>query len=344
MQITPEILFLTQEDILATGFGMKDALEAVEEALKLQSEGKVLLPSKTILDLGEREHGRINAMPAYLGDGIDMCGIKWIAGFPGNPKTFGIPRAHAMIVLNDSNTGVPVAIMDGTYLSALRTGAVSGVGAKYLAGTNNEVLCIIGCGVQSYTQVMGVIHNIPHLKKVKLFDVISENAAKLGSWIEKEYEVETEVVENAEAAVRKSDIIITATVSDKPIVMESWIGSGSLVIHVGSYQEEEERVITEADKIVVDNWEEVKHRKTPLLAQLHERGAIRDKDISANLGDVIIGTKTGRENEHERIYFAPLGLAIEDISVGTLVYRKAKSMNLGQTLTLWSQPIEWMHP
>lgn len=344
MQIGPEITYLAQEDVLATGFGMKETIKVVEDALRLQSENKVVFPSKTVLDLGEQQHGRLNAMSAYVGGNYEMCGIKWIAGFPANPKNLGIPRAHAIIILNDSKTGVPLSIMDGTLISAMRTGAVSGIGVKYLAKSNCEVLGIIGCGVQSYTQIMAVMEVRPKLKKIKLFDILRKNSNQLKKWVEKNFSVEVETTENDEIAVRNSDIVITVTVADKPIVKAHWLTKGHLFIHVGSYQEEEEDVILNSDKIIVDNWDEVKHRKTPLLARLFTKGKIKDPDIWSNLGNIIIGMKSGRERDDENIYFAPLGLAIEDISVGTSVYKKAKSMNLGKKISLWSRPAEWMIP
>ena len=108
-------LYLTQEEVIGTGFDMKQALEVVEKCLKLHAESKTVLPSKVVLDLDERERGRINAMPGYLGGEYDVCGIKWIAGFPKNPKNLGIPRAHAFIIINDSETGV-AARRDGRHL------------------------------------------------------------------------------------------------------------------------------------------------------------------------------------------------------------------------------------
>jgi ornithine cyclodeaminase len=118
MNDSVEFLYLSQEDVLATGIDMLKVIDTVEEVLGLHEDGKVNLPSKVILDLGERERGRINAMPAYVGGEFEMCGMKWIAGFPPNPAKYGIPRAHALIVLNDAETGVPLAVMDGTYISA----------------------------------------------------------------------------------------------------------------------------------------------------------------------------------------------------------------------------------
>jgi ornithine cyclodeaminase/alanine dehydrogenase-like protein (mu-crystallin family) len=124
-----EFIYLSQEDVRATEIGMSKVIRIVEEVLALHDEGKVNLPSKVILDLNERERGRINAMQAYIGGDIEICGMKWIAGFPPNPE-FGIPRPsvdHSERLLDRRS----VTIMDGTYISAMRTGAVTG-GAKYL--------------------------------------------------------------------------------------------------------------------------------------------------------------------------------------------------------------------
>src|SRR5512143_2949119 len=123
-----EFLYLSQEDVRATGIDMPQTIHVIEKLLALHGEGKVNLPMKVILDLGERERGRINALPAYLGGDFEICGMRWISGFRPSPVKYGMPSAHALIIVNDANTGVPLAVMDGTYISAMRTGAVTGVG------------------------------------------------------------------------------------------------------------------------------------------------------------------------------------------------------------------------
>ena len=333
-----EFIYLSQEDVRATGIGMPDVMRSVERVLALHDEGKVNLPSKVILDLGERERGRINAMPAHIGGDIEICGMKWIAGFPPNPVKFGIPRAHALIILNDSWTGVPLAIMDGTYISAMRTGAVTGVGAKYLANPDSEVVGIIGCGVQARTQIMALKAAIPSVKRLKGYDVRAEASKQLSTWASQELGIEAMAVGSAREAVEGSDMIATVTVADEPIVKDAWLKKGSFFSHVGSYQEEEEAVIFNADKVVVDLWHEVLHRGTPLLAKLYHAGKIRDEKIYANIGEIIRGKKPGRTNREERIFFSPLGLGSEDVAVASFVYQEAKKKGLGVTLKLWDTP------
>jgi 2,3-diaminopropionate biosynthesis protein SbnB len=333
-----EFIYLSQEDVLATGIGMDRMLDIIESVLALHDANKVILPSKVILDLGERERGRINAMPAYLGGDFEICGMKWIAGFPKNPVKYGIPRAHALTILNDAETGVPLAVMDGTYISAMRTGAVTGVGARYLANSDSEVIGIIGCGVQAKTQVMAIQAAIPSVNVVRAYDIRKEAVDQFLQWVAETLKLKCEAAESPRYAVEGSDIIVTATVADEPIVKDSWLKKGSLFAHVGSYQEEEEAVIFNADKVVVDIWEEVLHRGTPLLARLFNAWKIGEERIHANIGAIINGKKKGRENREERIFFSPLGLGSEDIGVASLVYREAKKKGLGVPLKLWDKP------
>ena len=333
-----EFVYLSQEDVRATGIGMPEVMKSVERVLALHDEGKVNLPSKVILDLGERERGRINAMPAHIGGEIEICGMKWIAGFPPNPVKFGIPRAHALIILNDSWTGVPLAIMDGTYISAMRTGAVSGVGAKYLANPDSEIVGIIGCGVQARTQIMALKTAIPSVKRLKGYDVRPEASKEFSKWVSQELGIQAVPVGTAQEAVVDSDLVVTVTVADEPIVKDSWLKKGSLFVHVGSYQEEEEAVIFNADKVVVDLWHEVLHRGTPLLAKLYNAGKIKEERIYGNIGEIIRGKKPGRTNREERIFFSPLGLGSEDVGVASFVYKEAKKKGLGVLLRLWDTP------
>ena len=333
-----EFIYLSQEDVRATGINMPKMIQIIERLFVLHGEGKVNLPMKVILDLGERERGRINALPAYIGGEFEICGMKWISGFPPNPSKYGIPRAHALIILNDSETGVPLAVMDGTYISAMRTGAVTGVGAKYLGNPDSEMVGIIGCGVQAKTQIMAIKAAIPSIKVLKGYDVRGEASQQFAKWASEELGIRSEAVKTAKEAVEGSDIIVTVTVADEPIVKDAWLKKGSLFAHVGSYQEEEEAVIFNTDKVVVDIWEEVLHRGTPLLAKLYKAGKIKKEKIYADIGDIVAGKKKGRTSRQERIFFSPLGLGSEDVAVASIVYKEAKKKGLGVSLRLWESP------
>jgi corrinoid protein of di/trimethylamine methyltransferase len=261
-----EFLYLNQEAIKATGVDMTTALEAVEDAFRLHHQGQVNLPYKTVLDLGERERGRGNAMPAYVGGAYDVFGIKWIAGFPKNPRDYGLPRATGLFILNDAWKGIPLAAMDCTLLSAMRTGAVTGVGARYLARKDSRSVAMIGAGVQAYTQLEALKAVLPELAELRAFDLRRDSAEAFAAEAAARYGLAARAVNTAEQAVREADVVVTVTVADEPIVKDAWMKPGSFFAAVGSYQEEEFEVVTSSDLVVVDGLEHVLHRETPVIA------------------------------------------------------------------------------
>jgi len=337
-----EFLYLSQEDVRAAGgLDMRMAMEAIERAFKLLNEGQVVIPDKIVMELppGEKERGRMNGLAAYIGGDWEVAGIKWIPSFPKNPFLRGLPRASALIILNDTQTGLPLAVMDGTIPSAVRTGAVGGLGAKYLARKDSEVLCLIGMGVQARTQAMAIKEALPSLKEIRGYDKSEERGIQSAGEIEKLTGIATKFVQTPEEAVKGADVIVTATVANEPIVKEKWVKEGSLFIHIGSYVEEEYEVVLNSDKIVVDDWHVVKHRRTPVLARMYDEKLITDSDIYANFDEIIAGKKPGRENDKERIFFAPIGMAHEDIAVASRIYERAKREGIGRTLPLWNEPL-----
>lgn len=330
-----EFLYLTQADIREAGLTMAMTLDIVEEVYKLHSLGKINMPHKTVLDLGERERGRVNAMPAYVGGDFEVCGIKWIAGFPQNPYKHNLPRGIGLLVINDSWTGVPLAIMDATLISAMRTGAATGVGAKYLARAGASKVALIGAGVQARTQLEALKESVPTLRLAQAYDVRAEVAQAFAEEMRGQLGIDVRAVPTAQAAVEDADIIVTATVADEPIVKDAWVKPGSLFSHVGSYQEEEEAVVLNSDVIVVDEWGAVLHRETPILAKMYLAGELSEEDIHADLGEIILGQKRGRRSDTDRIFYAPIGLGSLDVAVGTEIYRLAREKGIGRRLPLF---------
>ncbi len=329
-----EFIFLSQADIRATGIDMKTAMEAVEDAFTLHHQGKALLPYKTVLDMGERERGRCNAMPAYVGGNYDAFGIKWIAGFPQNPRKYGMPRGTGLYILNDAEKGFPVAVMDCTLLSAMRTGAVTGVGAKYLANQDSEVVAMIGCGVQARTQIEALKVGVPNIKLVKGYDVNFEAANQYAAEVKDRFGIEAVAVQTPEEAVRDADIVVTVTVADEPIVKEAWMRKGSLFAAVGSYQEQEFEVVLNSNKVIVDGLEHVIHRVTPVVALMITNGMLKEEDVW-ELGEILCKEKPGRESHDERIFFAPIGMGTEDLCLSYQAYKLAAEKGIGKKLSLF---------
>jgi ornithine cyclodeaminase len=332
-----EFLYLNQKDVRDTGVSMATALEAVEDAFRLHHQGQTNLPYKTVLDLGERERGRGNAMPAYVGGDYDVFGIKWIAGFPKNPVNFGLPRGTGLFILNDAWKGIPLAVMDCTLLSAMRTGAVTGVGAKYLARRDSQSVAMIGAGVQARTQLEALLAVLPDLKEIRAFDIRRETAETFAREMGERFpQLQVKAADSPEEAVQEADIVVTVTVADEPIVKERWMKRGSFFSAVGSYQEEEFEVVTNSDKVVVDGIDHVLHRETPVVALMIEQGKIKREDI-LEMGAIVCGEQPGRSNPDERIFFSPIGMAIEDVCLCHKVYEMAGKKGVGTKLGLFGQ-------
>lgn len=329
-----EFLYLNQQDVIATGVDMAVAIESVEDAFRHFVAGKTILPYKTVVDLGEIERGRGNAMPGYVGGDYEALGIKWIAGFPGNPRKHGLPRATGFFILNDSWTGVPLAIMDCTWLSALRTGAVTGAGAKLLARQDSESVAIIGAGVQGRTQLEALMVALPNLKTVRAFDINMDTSKQFATDMSAAFGLDVTAVDSAEAAVVGADIIVTVTVANEPIVKDAWLKPGSFFSAVGSYQEEEFEAVINSDLIVVDDTETVVHRGTPVVALMLADKMI-ERERVLDLGPMVTGDIPGRTSDDQRVFFSPIGMGIHDICLCQKVNDAAKAKGVGTTLKLF---------
>lgn len=338
-----DLLFLSQEDVIECGImDMPLIMTHIEQVLSLHDEGDYMLPPKSTLRWGELDSeinsGRINCMPGFIGGQYNTSGIKWISSAPQNPFKYSLPRAAGIIVLNDSETLMPVAVMDGTLISAMRTGAVSGVVAKYLAKKDSKVLGLVGAGVQNRTQLLAIHAVFPELEKIKVADLSEARTRKFCEDMSQYVNTPFEIVSDAESAVRDSDIFISATVTEKPIIQSNWVDEGSLHIHVGSHECEFD-VIDKADKIVVDDWEELKHRGVESISIMYAQGLFDPANIYAELGEIVNGKKQGRTSDKEKIYFNSVGMGIEDVAIGKIIYEKAKELNVGKHLALWNEAI-----
>jgi ornithine cyclodeaminase len=237
-----QVLWLSQEEVVAAGgLDMAATVDDVEEVFRLIATGDSALPKKVGLEWGTEElppgeqRNHINLMPGYIGGRFDAAGYKGIASFPRNPFKWDLPRASALIVLHDVEVGLPRAVMDGTVISAMRTGAVSGVGAKYLAREDATRAGLIGAGVQSRTQLMALKVARPSLRQAAVFDIRRDRSEAFAAEMGQKLGMEILVVESAEEAVRGSGILVTATTNiAEPIVKHGWIDAGSYYAHVSS--------------------------------------------------------------------------------------------------------------
>lgn len=335
-----DILFLNNKDMEELGGGdMVSVIHDVERAYVITEQGDALVPGKCVMRWGstpedENTLGRINAMPGYLGGEYDMAGIKWIGSGPMNYKK-GLPRASVTVILNDPDTKLPVCIADGTEVSAKRTGASGGVSVKLLSKKDSSVLTICGAGAQGRTQLEAALIARPTIKKVYVYDIRMENAEKFKNEMTEKYAgLEVIPVANPENAVRESDIIVCVTLANEPFIHAEWLKKGSLLMNLADYEVTYD-CVKKADKIVVDNWDTIKHRMVSTLALMWKDGIIRDEDIDASLGQILNNTKTGRENDDQIIYMNAIGTGILDLAVVTRCYRKAVELGKGTKVPYW---------
>jgi ornithine cyclodeaminase len=327
--------YLNQAQLEKAGLNMKLALDVVEEALRLHALKDDVLPHKISLDLGEPKRGRVNIMPGYIGGDFDICGLKWIAIFPNNPRRFGIPSLTGLMILGDPDRGVPIAVMESSLITSLRTGAASGVAAKYLARSDSTTIAILGAGVQGRTQLEAIHAVLPRLTNVHVYDIYNEASIQFASDMETTLGIQVTPVETPKQCVLDADVIVTATVADEAIVKDAWVKEGSLFIHAGSNQEEEYDVVYNSNSIYVDDWGGMVHRRSQTLARMRESSLIDDDAITAELGQVITGEKPGRQTDNERTYFCSVGLATEDAALAHAALKLAESKGIGTPLPLY---------
>lgn len=331
--------FFSQEDLLAAGcLDIHLATEAAENAIQAYASGDVLFPEKIVQIFDDSTQERINCLPAtFKSDRI--CGMKWVSVFPPNPVKHGIQNLSAVIILSEIEHGFPIAFMEGTLCSNIRVGSMGALAAKYLARPDSESIGFIGAGEQAKMHLIAMKSVLPSLSECRV-------GAKLGDE-EQQFIREMSAIipdmsfiaadSNLERAIDGADVVVTATSAQAPLLKAKWVKPGAFYSHIGGWEDEYE-VAQQSDKIVCDDWETVKHR-TQTISRMYKDAKLQDDDIYADLVDLVSGTKPGRENADERIYFNAVGLAYVDVAIAIAMYRRALDAGLGQDLQIQHEMI-----
>ncbi len=319
-----QILWLNRNEVESL-LDMKGALAVVEEAFRQHGLKKVQMPPKLYLYF-KKHNGDLRTMPAYLEE-QDITGVKIVNVHPDNPKK-GLPTVMALVILNSTETGAPIAVMDGTYLTDMRTGAAGGVAVKYLARRNAKTVGFVGTGNQARTQLMA-INEVIDIDEVK-----ATSASEKGTLAFKD---DMELIIECEITAKKTikevcdcDILVTTTPSREPIVMNDWISEGTHINAIGADaagKEELDPMILKRAKVVVDDLPQASHSgevNVPLSKRL-----ISEKDIFCELGEVITGRKKARTKDFDITVFDSTGLAIQDVATANMVYQKALGKKMG---------------
>ncbi len=301
-----------------------DVVKEVEKAFLDYSNGGVQMPPKNYLYF-KKYNGDLRIMPAYS-DELDVAGTKIVNVHPDNPKK-NMLTVMASILLNDAKTGIPISLMDGTYITGMRTGAVSAVASKYLAKKDAKTLGVIGAGQQAVFQIMAILKIRP-IKRILVADVRPEAIKALKNTLIKE-RVKIESSSAEEAA--KQDILVTVTPARGPVVKREWILPGTHINAIGADAEGKEELdpqILKDAKIVIDDRAQATHSgeiNVPL-----KNGIITESDIYGMLGEIISGKIAGRVNDKEITVFDSTGLGVQDLYTAYYVYRKAKAGKIGR--------------
>ena len=323
-------LLLTERDIQKILPAAK-TLAVVESAFRDHGEGKAILPPKLYLTL-PRTLGDFRAMPAYL-ESPRRCGIKWVNVHPGNRRR-GMRTVMAIIILNDPDTGFPLAVLDGTYITKMRTGAAGAVAAKFLARKDTKTLGLVGCGVQAETQLL-FLSKIFKFKKIKFWGLTEKERFRFYQKVSGAH-LPLEPQETVRETVRDSDLIVTTTPSRRPLIRQEWIKPGTHLNAIGADakgKEELEVALLKGAKIVVDDWHQASESgeiNVPFAA-----GQITKKDIHGTLGEVVCGAKRARANPKEITIFDATGLAIQDIAVAWVAYQRGRRHGMGKEIAFF---------
>ncbi|TYP53783.1 ornithine cyclodeaminase family protein [Thermosediminibacter litoriperuensis] len=321
------MLILKKSDV-EKALSMEEAINAMEEAFAAYSAGRAKVPLRTAIHVDGAE-GDALFMPGYV-EGIGVA-VKLVSVFPGNAR-FGKPTISSVVVLEDRETGEPVALMDGAYLTALRTGAASGAASKHLARKDSKVAAVIGAGVQGTTQLWAV-SCVRSIEETRIYD---RDPKRVGDYIAemKARLPGVRFVEcgSADEAVREADIIITATTSQTPVFSAASVKKGAHINAIGAYtpkmQEIPPELLKKASKIVVDSREAVLSEAGDFIIPINS-GDFSPEGIYGELGEITSGRLRGRESDDEITLFKTVGIAVQDVACAARIYEKALEMGLG---------------
>jgi ornithine cyclodeaminase/alanine dehydrogenase len=322
-------LLLTRKDVESV-LTMKDAIAAVEEGFRQLALGNVIMPQRTAIRIPEH-HGLHLGMPAYVGgtEGGDSLALKVVTVYPDNPSQYSLPTTIGTLLLNDPRTGALMAIMDAGFLTAMRTGAASGVATKYLAREGARSVGVFGAGVQARTQLMAVCE-VRSIERALVYDPVQEVREKYAVEMSGRLSLPVEPTNEPHACV-ENDVIVAASASKTPVFAGAWLSPGVHINGIGSHSPDARELDTDTirrAKVVPDYGPACLAEAGDLILPIQE-GAITEEHVHASLGEVVAGLKPGRESDEEITLFKSVGLAVQDAATAARVYELAREAGVG---------------
>jgi len=320
-----QVLYLSRADVEKVNLPMQQIIDLLEKAFLEKGNGKVEMPPKP--GIHTMPDAFIHAMPAYI-PSMHSAGIKWVSGYPENFKR-GLPYITGLMILNDVETGIPYAVMDCAWITAMRTGAASALSARYLARPESETVGILACGVQGRTNLEALACLFP-IKRVFAFDVLPDVQEKFVAEMREKFRFEVAGVKEPKQAVADSDLVVTSGPILKhpaPTIEKDWLRPGAYgsAVDFDSYWTGE--ALAQMDRISTDD-----HAQFQYYKSVGYFG--QTPDPYADLGELVAGLKPGRQDAKERTLAINLGLAMDDMAVAPTIYRCARDMDLGVKLPL----------
>jgi alanine dehydrogenase len=302
-----------------------ELIDTLEQAHIQCSTGRAVMPVRLVVPLPQI-HGRITSMPGCLNDD-NALGMKVVTYFQENPKR-GLPAILATIMLFSVETGKMIAVMDGSYITAIRTACASAMATRALANRETPVLGILGAGVQARAHIQA-LSRVRKLQQIKIYSPSGISATKIRK--DMESDVGVKVAASAEDAVKHSDIVVTVTTAKEPILKSEWLNAGVHINAVGSHRpdlREIDGATLARAKVVVDSREAIMAECGDILLALNEK-SVPDDVIHAEIGEVLAGIKSGRESAGEITLYKSVGIAIQDVATANLVYHRALDRKVG---------------
>ena len=328
-----EVLLLSEQEV-AELISIEEVMDVVELAFKEDALGYAQNPPKVYLKF-PKYNGDLRVMPAYL-ERQDAASVKIVSVHPDNSQKFGLSTVRGSILLLDPRNGSLLSIMDGKHITAMRTAAAGGIAAKYLANKNSKVVTFIGAGVQARTQFLALLSVCTTLEEIRVWDISSKAVGMFISDMKpRATQIKVAAANNVPAAVRGANIVVTTTPSKAPLILDSWVSSGTHFNCIGADapgKEELDPKILKRSKIIVDNYEQAYHSgeiNVPL-----SKGVLSKNDVWAELGEVLTGKKAGRTSTQEITVFDTTGIAVQDAITAKLVYQKALHSKLGSFINM----------
>ncbi len=308
---------------------MRAVIDAVERGLVEQARGTVTMPPRHAIPI--EEDGMTFVMTSYLA-GMGSLAVKVVSNFRGNPKR-DLPSITGAVLLLDRDSGMPVCLLDGAFITAMRTGATSALGARSLSVVDAQIAGIIGTGVQARTQILG-LWTVRDIQLVKAYSRDRENIRQFCQEMADQLGVEALVADEAEEVVRGSDIVVTATSSRSPVLKGEWLEPGVHVNSIGGGPAFElDAEVYRRSRVVVD-WREGVLEEALDLRDAIAKKAFSPGRIHGQLGELVAGMKMGRVDKDEITLFRSVGMALEDAATATVAYQRARESGLGQEVEL----------